>query len=133
IAGAAVVICNDYEYAILKEKTGLDERDILAQAGMLVVTRGEHGSSVMTRDDRADVPAVEPYQIVDPTGVGDAFRAGFIKGMAIGAPPEVCGRIGSVAATFALEHLGGQSHAYTLEDFERRYRQHFGPVALSLA
>jgi adenosine kinase len=65
---------------------------------------------------------------VDPTGVGDAFRGGFMKGLAMGAPFDVCGRLGSVAATYALEHLGGQSHAYTLEEFAERYKEHFGPL-----
>jgi adenosine kinase len=130
INGAAIVIANDYEYELIREKTGMGEDAILAVAGMLVVTRGEHGSTVITRSGRVDVPAVTPFQIVDPTGVGDAYRAGFIKGMALGSPPEVCARIGSVAATYALEHLGGQSHAYTLSDFEQRYRQQFGPITL---
>jgi adenosine kinase len=74
------------------------------------------------------VPAVTPHRIVDPTGVGDAFRGGFMKGLAAGADYEVCARIGSVAATWALEHLGGQSHAYTWEEFGDRYAKHFGPL-----
>ena len=65
---------------------------------------------------------------MDPTGVGDAFRAGFMKGLAMGAPYEVCGRLGSVAATYVLEHMGGQSHAYTLEEFAARYKEQFGPL-----
>jgi adenosine kinase len=130
IAGAAVVICNDYEGELIREKTGLDESGILEQADMLVVTRGEHGSTVLTAGARLDVPAVVPSVIVDPTGVGDAYRAGFIKGLAHGAPPIVCGRLGSVAATYALEHLGGQSHAYTWREFRARYESEFGPLAL---
>jgi adenosine kinase len=62
--------------------------------------------------------------------VGDAFRGGFMKGVAAGADLEVCGRIGSVAATYALEHLGGQSHAYTMEEFRSRYAEHFGAMPL---
>jgi adenosine kinase len=131
MAGAAIVICNDYECELIREKTGLDEAGILAMAGMLVVTRGDQGSTVMTSSDRVDVPAVTPYQIIDPTGVGDAYRAGFMKGMAHRADPEVCARLGSVAATYALEHLGGQSHAYTVDDFAHRYEQHFGPLVLN--
>jgi adenosine kinase len=131
IAGASIVICNDYEFELLKDKTGLDVDGILDVAAMVVVTRGEHGSSVLARDGSIDVPAVSPTRIVDPTGVGDAFRAGFLKGLAQGATPVVCARIGSVAATYALEHLGGQSHAYTVAEFEQRYRTHFGSVHLS--
>ena len=76
-----------------------------------------------------DVPAVPPHRIVDPTGVGDAFRGGLLKGLARGASYRVCAQIGSVAATYALEHLGGQSHAYTWPEFLERYEQHFGHPA----
>ena len=63
------------------------------------------------------MPAVTPRRIVDPTGVGDAFRGGLLKGMALGHQLPTCAQIGSVAATYALEHLGGQSHAYTWDEF----------------
>ena len=72
-----------------------------------------------------------PTRIVDPTGVGDAFRAGFMKGLARGAELEVSARMGAVAATYALEHLGGQSHAYTWPEFLARYEAHFGSVGAS--
>jgi adenosine kinase len=126
LAGAAVLILNDYELEILKQKTGLSESEILQRAEMLVVTRGEHGSSLLMARSRVDVPAVVPHRIVDPTGVGDAYRGGFMKGLAAGLDAETCGRIGSVAATYALEHLGGTSHAYTRAEFAARYQQHFG-------
>jgi len=74
------------------------------------------------------VPAVPPKAIVDPTGVGDAFRGGLLKGIAMAAPLDVACRLGSVAATYALEHLGGQSHAYTWEEFVARYATHFGAL-----
>jgi adenosine kinase len=130
VSGAAIVICNDYEFELLKEKTGLDVPGVLEAARMVIVTRGEAGSSVITAAGETHVPAVPPTRIVDPTGVGDAFRGGFLKGLAQGAPPQVCAQIGSVAATYALEHLGGQSHAYTVEEFERRYAANFGPLRL---
>jgi adenosine kinase len=129
LVGAHVVICNDYEFELLRQKTGFDEGDVLAQADVLVVTRGEHGSSVFTRAaPRVDVPAVPPQRIVDPTGVGDAYRGGFMKGIALGLPFEVCARMGSVAATYALEHVGGQSHSYTLDEFSNRYEEYFGSL-----
>jgi len=130
VTGATMVIVNDYELELLRQKTGLDEPDLLTVAKALVVTRGEHGSSVLTREGRADVGAVTPERIVDPTGVGDAFRGGLMKGMALRLPYEICARMGSVAATYALEHLGGQSHAYSWEEFKRRYEAHFGALAL---
>jgi adenosine kinase len=130
VSGAFLVIVNDYELELLRQKTGLSEADLQQQAEVLVVTRGEHGSTILTKGTRVDVPAVEPHRIVDPTGVGDAFRGGFMKGLATGQPLPVCARIGSVAATYALEHLGGTSHAYSVAEFVARYEKHFGPLAL---
>ncbi|MBA3640682.1 MAG: carbohydrate kinase family protein [Acidobacteria bacterium] len=129
IAGAAIVICNDYEFELIRQKTGLDEAGVLSRAGALVITRGENGCTILQGSTSTDVPAVTPHKIVDPTGVGDAFRGGFLKGMADKAPYEVCARIGSVAATYALEHLGGQSHAYSWTEFKARYEQHFGALS----
>ncbi len=126
VAGAEILICNDYEFALIREKTGMNEADMLAHARALVVTRGERGSSILRPSGTIDIPAVPPRQIVDPTGVGDAFRGGFMKGLATGAGLEVCGRLGSVAAAYALEHLGGSSHAYTIEEFLQRYAETFG-------
>jgi len=130
VSGAFMVIVNDYELELLKQKTGMSEEDIQQQAELLVVTRGEHGCTVLSRGSRADVPAVTPDRIEDPTGVGDAFRGGFMKGLAVKASYDVCARLGSVAATYALEHLGGTSHAYTLQEFAARYEKHFGPLVL---
>jgi len=128
IIGAFMVICNDYEFELIRQKTGMGEQDVLAQVPLLVITRGEHGCSVMTRDASVDVPAVPPDRIEDPTGVGDAFRGGFMKGLASGRDYPTCARFGSVAATYALEHLGGTYHAYTWDEFAARYEQHFGPL-----
>ena len=126
ITGAAIVICNDYEFELIRQKTTLDEAGVLERAGALVITKGEHGCTVIDAHGATDVPAVTPHRIVDPTGVGDAFRGGFLKGMAVKAPLVVCARLGSVAATYALEHLGGQSHAYTWAEFRHRYEDRFG-------
>ena len=129
IVGAHLVISNDYEFELIRQKTGFSEGDVLAQAKALVVTRGEDGSSVyLSSGERVDVAAIPPHRIVDPTGVGDAYRGGLMKGMALRLPYETCARMGSVAATYALEHLGGQSHSYTWEEFSRRYEQHFGKL-----
>lgn len=130
LTGSAILICNDYEIEIIKQKTGLDQEQIRMRTEALVITRGEKGSSVFHRSDRIDVPAVTPHRLVDPTGVGDAFRGGLMKGMASGVDYQICARLGSVAATFALEHLGGQSHAYTWEEFTTRYEEHFGRLPI---
>jgi len=128
ITGAFMVVVNDYEFELLRQKTGMNEDAIQQRAELLVITRGEHGSTILTKGTRIDVPAVRPHRIEDPTGVGDAFRGGFMKGLARGSSYEVCARIGSVAAAYALEHLGGTSHAYTWDEFQARYEQHFGPL-----
>jgi adenosine kinase len=128
VTGAFMVIVNDYEFELLRQKTGLNEDEVRRGVTLLVITRGEHGCTVLDRTGRIDVPAVQPDRIADPTGVGDAFRGGFMKGLAVGASYEVCARLGSVAATYALEHLGGLSHAYTFEEFAARYEKHFGPL-----
>jgi adenosine kinase len=131
LVGASILICNDYEFEIIRQKTGMDEPAVIAAVReAVVVTRGEKGATIHTHDGRVEVPAVPPRRIVDPTGVGDAYRGGFMRGLAAGAPYETCARLGSVAATYALEHLGGQSHAYTWEEFRARYEAHFGPLAL---
>jgi len=145
ISGARVVICNDYEFELIRQKTGLGEYAILGQATALVITRGEDGCSVYEGEGgrgrgeegrgkgegaRVDIKAITPHRIIDPTGVGDAFRGGLMKGMACGKSFKECAQLGTVAATYALEHLGGQSHAYTVREFSERYAQHFGALTL---
>jgi adenosine kinase len=126
ITGAALVICNDYEFELIRQKTGLGETEVLQQAGALVITKGELGCTIFANGTRTDVPAVPPLRIVDPTGVGDAFRGGFLKGMARGVDLVVCARLGAVAAAYALEHLGGQSHNYSWPEFRERFVANFG-------
>jgi adenosine kinase len=137
LRGASVLICNDYEFELIRDKTGLSEHKVLDQVQALVVTRGEHGATVTRHDpaaharvERIDVPAVRPEREADPTGVGDAYRGGLMKGLARQADLRTCAQIGSVAATYALEHLGGQSHSYSWEEFAARYERHFGPLRL---
>jgi adenosine kinase len=130
LSGAHIVISNDYEFKIIGEKTGLDEQALLELADVVVVTKGEKGASVMLRESVIDIPAVPPARMADPTGVGDAFRGGFMKGLASGAGYDMCGRMGSVAAAYALEHVGGSSHHYTWPDFAARYEANFGPLRL---
>ncbi len=128
LVGASWVICNDYEFEVIRQKTGLDEDAVVDKGGALIVTSGENGCRILDKSGTIAVPAVPPHRIVDPTGVGDAFRGGLLKGLAVGAPLKVCAQLGSVAATYALEHLGGQSHAYTWSEFSARYEAHFGQL-----
>ena len=128
LVGARILMCNDYEFELIREKTAMGETEVLAVTDALVVTRGEEGCSIYRGGSRVDVKAVPPHRIVDPTGVGDAFRGGFLKGMAAEVQYQTCAQLGSVAAAYVLEHLGGQSHAYTPGEFKARYEEHFGPL-----
>jgi len=132
LVGARILICNDYEFELIRQKTAMGETEILAVTDALVVTRGEEGCSIYKGGSRVDVKAVLSDRVVDPTGVGDAFRAGFMKGMAAEAPYQTCAQLGAVAATYALEHLGGQSHSFTPTEFKARYEAHFGACPVTL-
>ena len=141
ITGARLVISNDYEFELIRQKTGMGEDGVLAQATALLITRGEDGCSLYERAagsgqgagtpaSRVDIKALTPHRIIDPTGVGDAFRGGLMKGMALAKSFKESAQMGTVAATYALEHLGGQSHAYTMKEFSDRYAEHFGSLSL---
>lgn len=117
---------NDYELEVLKTKTGLDDAAILDKVGLLVVTRGADGASFISKDRRVDVPVAPAREIIDPTGVGDAFRGGLLVGLLRGYPWEVTGRIGALAATYCLEQQGTMNHRYTVPEFVARYREVFG-------
>ncbi len=131
LRGAEMLICNDYEFELIRDKTGLSQRELLQDVQVLVITRGEKGATVVTDRDSFDVPAVRPEREADPTGVGDAYRGGFMKGLANGAELLTCARLGSVAATYALEHVGGTSHSYRWPEFAARYEKQFGRLKLS--
>jgi adenosine kinase len=126
IRGAKVLIVNDYEYGMIKKQTRLSDLEIQAMTEVVVVTRGEHGSSIYTGQETWEIPIVPPRRVADPTGVGDAYRAGFITGMCNHLPWDVVGRMGSLAATYVLEEHGTQRHRYSLGSFEQRYGEIFG-------
>jgi adenosine kinase len=126
IEGAKVLIVNDYEFGMIKKQTGLTDEQIQNLTEVVVITRGERGSTVCTVGDRWDIPVVPPRRVADPTGVGDAYRAGFITGMCRGLPWPVVGRMGSLAAAYVLEEHGTQRHRYLLESFRQRYHETFG-------
>ncbi len=132
LVGAQILICNDYEFELIRQKTDMGESEILAVSEALVVTRGEDGCSIYSAESRVDVKAVLSDRVVDPTGVGDAFRGGFLKGLAREEPYQICAQLGAVAATYALEHLGGQSHAFTQGEFKTRFEEHFGSYPTTL-
>jgi adenosine kinase len=125
--GAAVLIMNEYEFEMLKKKTGLDDGSVISLVETVIVTLGEKGAEIRTHGRVIPIPAARPRTVSDPTGVGDAFRSGLMKGMSLGFDWETSGRMGSLAAVYVLETEGPQSHRYTPAEFAARYVENFGP------
>ena len=128
--GARAVVVNDYEFAVFREKTAREGEALFELADMWVVTYGEEGSRILLPGgETIEVPAARAREVVDPTGAGDAYRGGLVAGLMRDAPLAACGRMGSVAAVYAVECYGTQSHRYEQEDFWCRYRDNFGDEA----
>jgi adenosine kinase len=125
LEGCTLLTVNEYEFSMIREKTGLSEAEILERCGGLLITRGKSGSTIQVNDCRYDIPAVPLKALVEPTGAGDAFRGGLMRGMQLGLPWEIAGRMGALASAYVLESFGTQSHHYTTADFVTRFRQHF--------
>jgi len=126
LRGARVVVANDYEYELIKDKTGLDQHDILDYAEMVVTTKGKHGSVIMTRDEVAAIPAATATNVLDPVGAGDAYLGGLVYALNAGMDINRAGRVAALAAVYAIESYGTQAHSYTREEFARRYEENFG-------
>jgi adenosine kinase len=125
LEGALALFVNKYEFGMIEKRTGLSTEEIQTQTQFSVVTLGEKGSVICERGEEWNVPVVTPKRITDPTGVGDAFRGGFLSGYAHGWDLETCGQMGAVAAAFCLEQEGPQGHTFTPTEFVTRYREHF--------
>lgn len=123
--GAQFLFCNDYEFGLISKKTGWSLDQMLDHVKVLVITRGKDGADLYAGEDTVHIPTVPEDEVVDPTGVGDAFRGGFLAGYARGFDWKLCGEIGSLAAVYCLEQRGTQSHAYTRQEFVARFRKHF--------
>ena len=128
ILGAKIVIFNEYEYDMLLEKTELTIDDILNNVELVVTTLGEKGSLINTKDKRVHIPAAKPMKVVDPTGAGDAFRAGLLKGYFEGVSFDVMGKYASISAVYAVEYKGPTEHSYTIEEFNKRYYENYGGI-----
>jgi adenosine kinase len=126
IGQATWVAVNDYEASLLSERTGLSAEQIAAQVRALIVTRGAAGSLIHTGGSRLEIPAVRAWPLADPTGCGDAYRAGLLYGLNNGFDWTKTGRIASLAGAIKMEHHGTQQHRYTMSDFAARYRASFG-------
>jgi adenosine kinase len=117
---------NDYEAQLTAERTGLSLERMAERVEALIVTRGGEGSHIHTGGRRIEIPAVTPGAVVDPTGCGDAYRAGLLFGMERGMDWETTGRIASLLGAIKIASPGTQNHAFTADEFAERFREHFG-------
>jgi len=119
---------------VVQERTGLSAQEIAQQVEALIVTRGAEGSVIYTKDREIAIPCAKPDAVVDPTGCGDAYRAGLIHGLLHGLDWGTTGRIASLLGALKIESRGTQNHRFTPAEFERRYHASFGtPLTLRAA
>jgi adenosine kinase len=125
IEGATWLAVNDYEASLLCERTRLTLEAIAERVEALIVTRGAEGSRIWSRGERHEIPAAKPATVADPTGCGDAYRAGLIYGLQRGLDWPTTGRIASLMGALKVEHHGTQNHRFSREEFAARYQQSF--------
>jgi adenosine kinase len=126
LSRARALAVNDYEARIVEQKTGKSVEAIAKTIGAVVVTRGGEGSTLHTAEGVIEVPAVPPTAVVDPTGCGDAYRAGLLYGMARGWEWRKCARLASVMGSIKIAHRGGQNHRPSRGDIAARLHAVFG-------
>lgn len=125
VEGAHALFCNEYEFELLQKHTGLSADKIDQLVKLLVITRGENGAMIKADGREYQVPIVPAVRVADPTGVGDAFRGGFLRGFRLGFDLQTCGQMGALSATYCLEQKGTTNHSYTPLEYINRYREHF--------
>ncbi len=128
VQGANVLTVNDYELEMAKKLSGLDETGLLELVEAIVVTRGPDGASVITREGEITAPSARPTAVLEPTGVGDAFRAGLLVGLKAGYDWETILKLGNSTAVYVIEQMGTQNHTYTREQFLARVRENYGEL-----
>jgi adenosine kinase len=126
IEQADYVVVNDYESSLLRERTGWDEATIAGKVRAFIVTQGPNGSRIHTRDAVHDIPPAHERRITDPTGCGDAYRAGLIFGLMRDYDLPTCGRMASLMGALKIEHPGTQNQRFTYAEFAEQFRQQFG-------
>jgi len=126
VDGAAGYFVNDYEWKLTLEQTGASESEIAERCASVIITYGDEGSEIRTGRDSLRIPPVKPKRVADPTGCGDAYRAGFLFAKANALPPDVAGRIGSLLGSWQVEVEGAQALAYDLAAVRARYAEVFG-------
>lgn len=122
---ATWVTVNDYECQMLQEKTGMTPHDIAKLVDALIVTKGGNGSLIYTKAKRYEIPSAKPVQLADPTGCGDAYRAGLLYGLMHDMDWETTGRIASLMGAIKIESHGTQNHSFTMDEFKHRFKASF--------
>jgi adenosine kinase len=125
IEAADVMVANDYEYSMIERKTDLTIEDIQRRVELTAITYGEQGSELRRGTDSVRIPIAPTRGVTDPTGAGDAYRAGLIKGLLLGFDLDVVGRLAAQAATYPIENYGTQEHAYDVTTFIQRFEESF--------
>lgn len=128
ILNAYGLFVNDYEFELLQKCTGLGAEQILSGPAISVITLGKDGARLHTADEDIHIPIIPNVQVVDPTGVGDAFRGGFLRGYMAGLSLRVCGEMGTTAAAYCIQHNGTQNHKFTWQEFKDYYRSTFNDM-----
>jgi adenosine kinase len=117
---------NDYEGELLQERTGRRLDKVAKLVSALVVTLGARGSRIYANGQQIDIPCVKPEEVVDPTGCGDAFRAGLLYGIAAGLDWGLAGRLASLLGAIKVARRGGQNHHFTRDEIAARFKEAFG-------
>jgi len=128
IRGSMMLITNDYELEVIMKMTGLKKSGILGLTKMVITTLGEKGSLISREGEDRMIPAARVSDILDPTGAGDAYRAGLLKGLAMDRSIEQAAMMGAVAAAYAVEKYGTQEHGFTFDEFTSRFKDNFGEL-----
>jgi adenosine kinase len=128
LTGSKLFISNDYELEMVMRSTGMQKSDLLEKTEAIITTLGERGSLISTPGEDVQIPAIPVAQVLDPTGAGDAFRAGLIKGLVMGKSLVIASQMGSVCAGYSVECQGTQCHRFSQEEFWKRYEENFSPM-----
>lgn len=126
LQGAKIFINNDYEYEMIKKRLEFSDEQFLDSAEIVIITKGAQGSVIKTKQGEINIKAAKTDGVSDPTGAGDAYRAGFICGFQKKLDLKICGQMGAIASCYTIEKYGTTSHTFSLEVFRARYKQNFG-------
>jgi len=123
---ASYIALNDYEAQLFEERTGKSPHELAEMVDALIITRGGEGSHIYTQKHRHEIPTAKVKGINDPTGCGDAYRAGILYGLLNDMDWETTGRIASLMGAIKVESTGPQNHSFTMDEFKQRYKDSFG-------